>query len=95
MGGREKAREAAYRWVAGRLLSFAFTLVAQPTRYRLSHSDVRAYLGARVNTRVMAINYRVVDPYQRMEQQSKQTRGYAAFRFPKEHNPLLYKTSTL
>ena len=69
MGGREKAREAAYRWVAGRLLSLASSLIAQSSRYRRLHSDVRANLTARVNRRVMSTKYRVVDPYQSMEHQ--------------------------
>ena len=62
------AQEPTYRWVAGRLLSLASSLIAQPTRYRPLHSDVRAYLAARVNKRVVATNCRVVDPYQNMEQ---------------------------
>ena len=37
--------------------------------HRPFHSDVRAYLAVRVNRRVMATNYRVVGPYQSMEQQ--------------------------
>ena len=65
---REKARRATYRWVAGRLLSLA-SLIAQPTQHRPLHSDVRAYLAAWVNRKVMVTNYRVVDPYQSMEQQ--------------------------
>ena len=44
-------------------------MVAQPTRYRPLPSDVRAYVAARVNRRVMATNYRVVHRYQSMEQQ--------------------------
>ena len=44
-------------------------LAAHPTRYRPLPSAVRAYLAARVNRRVMATNYRVVDRYQSMEQQ--------------------------
>ena len=63
------AQEPTYRWVAGRLLSLASSLVAQPCRYRPLHSDVRAYLVAPVNEKVIATNYRVVNPYQSMEQQ--------------------------
>ena len=66
----EMARDQTYRWVAGRLLTRASSLVAQPTRYRPLPSDVRAYLAARVSRRVMATTYRVVDRYQIMEQQS-------------------------
>ena len=69
-----------------RLLTLASSLVAQPTRYPPLPSDVRAYLAARVNRRVMATNYRVVDRYQREHGTttlnyfaSKQTTGYAAF----------------
>ena len=65
----EIAQEPTYRWVAGRLLSLASSLIAQPTRYRPLRSDVRASLAARVNRRVMATTYRVVDHYQSMEQQ--------------------------
>ena len=65
----EIAQEPTYRWVAGRLLSLASSLIAQSSRYRRLHSDVRANLTARVNRRVMATKYRVVDPYQSMEHQ--------------------------
>ena len=64
------AQEPTYRWVAGRLLSLGSSLVAQPSRYRPLHSDVRAYLAAPVNEKVIATNYRVVDLYRSMEQQS-------------------------
>ena len=52
---------------------------------------------ARVNRRVTTTNYRVVDPYQSMEQQPSRffrvhtNNGLCRFRFPKGHNPLLFR----
>ena len=50
----EIVHEPTYRWVDCRLLSLVSSLIAQPTRYRPLHSDVRAYPAARVNERLMA-----------------------------------------
>ena len=66
----EIAQEPTYRWIAGPLLSLASSLNAQRTRHRPLHSDVRACLAARVNSRAMGTNNCcVVNPYQGMEQQ--------------------------
>ena len=67
----EIAQEPTYRWVAGRPRSLASSLMAQPTLCRPLHSDVSAYPAVRVNRKVMATNYCVVDPYQSVEQQAE------------------------
>ena len=45
------------------------SLIAQPSPYRFLHSDVPADLAARANRSVIATTYRVLDPYQIIEQQ--------------------------
>ena len=92
----EIAQEPTYRWVAGRLLSLASSLIAQPTRYRPLHSDVRAYLAARVNRSAMCSDNSVVDRYQSMEQPKIVSRldkpRITPFSVPEVNNPLRVNT---